>query len=47
MLWEHWGRCRMHWYPGNHVLHLQRDQYLREVGRFLRTIGFSEGRTAA
>jgi pimeloyl-ACP methyl ester carboxylesterase len=46
MLWEHWGRCRMHWYPGNHVLHLQRDQYLREVGRFLRTIGFSEGRAA-
>ena len=21
MLWEHWGHCRLHWFPGNHVLH--------------------------
>lgn len=43
MLWEHWDRPRMHWYPGNHVVHLQRSAYLREMGRFLGTIGFSEG----
>ena len=24
ILWDHWGRCRIHWFPGNHVLHLDR-----------------------
>jgi hypothetical protein len=43
MLWEHWGRPRMHWYPGGHILHLGRGKYLREVGRFLRETGFSPG----
>jgi hypothetical protein len=40
-LWEHWDRCHIHWYPGNHVMHVNRGAYLREMGRFLRTTGFS------
>jgi pimeloyl-ACP methyl ester carboxylesterase len=40
MLWEHWDRCRIHWYPGNHIMHVQRGDYLREMGRFLNQTGF-------
>jgi hypothetical protein len=40
-LWEHWDRCRLHWYPGNHILHVSRGDYLRQMGRFLST-GFAE-----
>ncbi len=43
LLWEHWDRCRLHWFPGNHVLHFDRGAYLREMARFLRSIGFFEG----
>lgn len=42
-LWEHWGRCKLHWYPGNHVVHVRRGDYLREMGRFLNTTGFRAG----
>jgi pimeloyl-ACP methyl ester carboxylesterase len=42
-LWEHWGRPRLHWFPGSHVIHLRRAAYLREIGRFLRETGFSPG----
>lgn len=42
-LWDHWGRPRLHWFPGSHILHLRRAVYLREVGRFLRDTGFSPG----
>lgn len=42
-LWDHWGRPRLHWFPGSHILHLRRAVYLREIGRFLREIGFSPG----
>jgi esterase/lipase len=41
LLWEHWDRCRIHWYPGNHIMHVQRGDYLREMGRFLRATGFA------
>jgi hypothetical protein len=40
MLWEHWGRPRLHWYPGNHILHVNRAAYLREMRRFMSTVGF-------
>lgn len=40
MLWEHWGRCRLHWFPGNHVLHLNRGAYLKEMVAFMRGVGF-------
>jgi pimeloyl-ACP methyl ester carboxylesterase len=42
-LWDHWGRPRLHWFPGSHILHLRRAVYLREIGRFLRETGFSPG----
>lgn len=43
LLWEHWGRCRLHWFPGSHLLHLDRGAYLRETARFLRHVGFFDG----
>lgn len=41
LLWEHWGRCRLHWYPGNHTLHVNRRAYLREMLEFMRESGFA------
>jgi pimeloyl-ACP methyl ester carboxylesterase len=43
LLWEHWERCRLHWFPGNHLIHLDRGAYLREMGKFLGGLGFFEG----
>ena len=40
LLWDHWGRCRIHWFPGSHLVHLDRGAYLRETARFLRSVGF-------
>ena len=40
LLWDHWGRCQIHWFPGSHLVHLDRGTYLRQVARFLREIGF-------
>ncbi len=40
MLWEHWGHCRLHWFPGNHVLHFNRGAYLEEMLAFMRSVGF-------
>jgi pimeloyl-ACP methyl ester carboxylesterase len=34
-LWEHWGRPRLHWYPGNHMLHVRRGVYLKEMQEFM------------
>lgn len=39
-LWEHWDRCALHWFPGNHVLHVSQPEYLRRMTRFLRTFMF-------
>lgn len=41
MLWEHWDHCRLHWFPGNHVLHFNRGAYLKEMLAFMRGVGFS------
>ena len=35
MLWEHWGRPALHWFPGNHVLHLGRNDYLDSMRRLM------------
>jgi pimeloyl-ACP methyl ester carboxylesterase len=43
LLWEHWDRCRLHWFPGSHLLHLDRGEYFRHMRRFLAEIGFSIG----
>jgi hypothetical protein len=45
-LWEHWDRCALHWFPGNHVLHLNRAAYLRRMGRFLHDVEFSPSAAA-
>lgn len=43
LLWDHWGRPRLHWFPGSHVLHVDRTEYLNEISRFLRDIEFLRG----
>ena len=43
LLWDHWERCRIHWFPGSHLLHLDRGEYLFQIGKFLRNIGFLAG----
>lgn len=40
LLWEHWDRPKIHWFPGNHVIHVNRAAYLRRIVRFLDDIGF-------
>ena len=40
LLWEHWDRCQIHWFPGNHVVHLDKGKYLKEMLAFMRGIGF-------
>ncbi|SHT50988.1 alpha/beta hydrolase family protein [Mycobacteroides abscessus] len=35
MLWEHWDRCALHWFPGNHILHVNQGDYLRRMTEFL------------
>jgi pimeloyl-ACP methyl ester carboxylesterase len=39
-LWEHWERPRLHWFPGNHVLHAGRGVYLKEMLSFMREADF-------
>jgi hypothetical protein len=41
LLWEHWRRPRLHWYPGNHILHVNRAAYLREMRKFMKDVGFT------
>jgi len=43
ILWEHWDRCAIHWFPGSHLLHLDRGHYLEEMAIFLRRLGFLPG----
>ncbi len=40
LLWDHWDRPRLHWFPGNHLIHLDQGKYLKEMAGFLREIGF-------
>lgn len=40
-LWRHWDRPRIHWALGNHVMHLSRGAYLREMRRFMRELDFA------
>lgn len=35
MLHEHWRGSTLHWFPGNHILHLQQGNYLRLMKRFM------------
>jgi len=38
-LWRHWGRPRIHWYPGGHLAQFRRGVALREVRALLRDAG--------
>ena len=38
---DHWDRCQIHWFPGNHVIHLDKGKYLKEILSFLRGIDFT------
>lgn len=40
LLWDHWGRPNIHWFPGNHIIHLDQGGYLRHIARFLDRIDF-------
>ncbi|MFP5382551.1 MAG: alpha/beta hydrolase family protein [Gammaproteobacteria bacterium] len=40
LLWDHWNRCRIHWFPGNHVIHLDQGKYLKEMLSFMKSVGF-------
>ena len=44
LLWDHWDRCRIHWFPGNHLLHLDQGKYLKEMAGFMREIEFDQVR---
>lgn len=39
-LWQHWDRCALHWFPGNHLIHVSQKDYLRRMTRFLQPIMF-------
>ena len=39
-LWRHWDQCALHWFPGNHVLHVSQPTYLRRMTAFLRPYMF-------
>jgi pimeloyl-ACP methyl ester carboxylesterase len=43
-LWEHWDQPRLHWYPGNHALHVRRGAYLKEMRRFMSDNGVEYGK---
>jgi pimeloyl-ACP methyl ester carboxylesterase len=40
LLWDHWDRPQIHWFPGNHVIHLDKGKYLKEMLGFMRGIDF-------
>lgn len=39
-LWRHWDQCDLHWFPGNHILHVSQPEYLRRMTRFLHDFMF-------
>jgi pimeloyl-ACP methyl ester carboxylesterase len=41
LLWDHWDRPNIHWFPGNHLVHLDKGKYLKEMARFLKDIDFT------
>ena len=43
-LWDHWGRPRIHWYPGGHLAQFGRRVALREVRSLLRDAGLVPAR---
>ena len=42
LLHDHWNQCGIHWFPGNHILHFDRGNYLRAMARVMNNIDFLE-----
>lgn len=40
LLWDHWNRCRIHWFPGSHIIHMDRGEYLIQMARFMVGLDF-------
>jgi pimeloyl-ACP methyl ester carboxylesterase len=40
MLWQHWDRCALHWFPGSHLMRVSQLEYLRRMTRFLQGFMF-------
>jgi pimeloyl-ACP methyl ester carboxylesterase len=40
MLWNHWDRPALRWFPGSHVLHVSQLDYLRRMTGFLHEFMF-------
>jgi len=47
MLWEHWGKPRLRWFPGSHVLHFQRQNYLGAMRELMSAEGDQPAAAAA
>ncbi|MGK2938202.1 MAG: alpha/beta hydrolase family protein [Solirubrobacteraceae bacterium] len=39
LLWEHWERPRIEWFPGSHVLHVGRENYRRALRELMLGAG--------
>lgn len=37
LLWEHWERPAIHWFPGSHVLHFSRESYLAAMRELIES----------
>lgn len=35
LLHEHWASSQIHWFPGNHIMHLHQGEYLRLMKNFM------------
>lgn len=42
LLWDHWEHPRLHWFPGNHIIHLDQGVYIKDMERFIRSTGFAD-----
>jgi pimeloyl-ACP methyl ester carboxylesterase len=40
LIWDHWGRCRIHWFPGSHVIHLDQGAYMHQMMMFMKELDF-------
>lgn len=41
LLWEHWGRPELHWFPGSHIIHFGRAAYQEAMRRLMEEPGTS------
>jgi hypothetical protein len=43
LLRQHWNNCDVHWFPGNHLLHLDQGLYLKAMRDFMRQAFAAKG----